>query len=217
MSDAKEFISLEKDKFGKIFVDVTYAIDNISPFIEGQDLKKRKYYIKLPVLKKYLGIIDASMIELNKKSLFSFFSSSNCLELVKDFKRDNIEQLTQLEKCSTCACLNCTAQCAFDSCLGCRHGSKITYCDHEKINMTTYDIFSLELTNDRTGATDRYFVLATLQDSQLDRKYIIIKNSAADEKFVLYFYPGISEDQYGEITDAEEFDFVVSTFESNCI
>ncbi len=31
---------------------------------------------------------------------------------------------------------------------------------------------------------------------------------------VLYYYPGIKEDSYGEITDAEEFDFVVETFQN---
>ena len=49
---------------------------------------------------------------------------------------------------------------------------------------------------------------------KLDRKYIIIENIKSKEKFILYYYPGISEDSYGEIKDAQEFDFIVSTFQS---
>lgn len=217
MSKSKDFIFLEKEKFGKIFVDITYAVDDISLFLEEQDLKKRKYYVKLPVLKRYIEILDASIKQMKKKNIFNFFTDDNSTKLVKQFKQDNEDSLQQLEKCCACNCLTCTAQCKFDSCLGCRQGSRIIYCDHQRINVTSHENFTLNLTNNRTGIADKYYVLVTLQDCQIDRKYIIIKNSNTDEKFVLYYYPGIIEDQFGEINDTEEFDFIVSTFESNSI
>ena len=61
---------------------------------------------------------------------------------------------------------------------------------------------------------EKYLVLATLQNPQRDIRYIIIEGINTREKFLLYYYPGISEDTYGEITDEGEFDDVVSTFES---
>jgi hypothetical protein len=57
-------------------------------------------------------------------------------------------------------------------------------------------------------------VLATLHVVLKDRRYIIIEGISSKEKFILYYYPGIAEDKYGEITDENEFDYIVSTFES---
>ncbi|EET84138.1 conserved hypothetical protein, partial [Clostridium carboxidivorans P7] len=43
MNKAEEFLKIEKDKYSKIYVDITYAIDNISPFLDQSTLKSRKY------------------------------------------------------------------------------------------------------------------------------------------------------------------------------
>jgi hypothetical protein len=214
MGKAEEFLKSEKDKYGRIYVDINYAIDNISPFLEKDSLRKRKYVSKVSTIKKYTEAIETAELEIKKSSFFSRISNDKYVDLIKSFKRDNLETLNQLEKCSQCRCLNCTADCEFDSCMGCKSGSNIVSCDHRKINVTKHDNFILNLTNDKTGGSDRYFVLATLQDAVLNRKYIIIENILSKEKFILYYYPGISEDNYGEITDGEEFDFIVSTFQS---
>lgn len=214
MSRVEEFVNSERDQFGKVFVDVNYAIDNISPFLDKAKLNKRKYVIKLPVLKKYMDLLDAAESEEKKSGFLNMFHSDKSLDLVREYKQDNYESLCQLKNCQNCACLNCTAECNFNGCLGCRAGSHIQKCNHSKINVTLHDSYSLELTNDRTGRADRFTVLATLQDAELNRQYIIIENKINDEKFILYYYPGISEDNYGEITDSEEFDFIVETFES---
>lgn len=214
MSKADEFIKNEKDKYGKIFIDISYAIDNISPFIDEDILKRRKYFAKIAPLKKYIELIGAAESELNKGNFFDKLKSDKYITLLSDYKNDNAEPLLQLEKCKSCQCLNCTVDCKFDSCLACKSRSNIIYCDRKKINVTKHDNFTLNLSNNETGETDQYIVLATLQDAEVDRKYIIIENISNKEKFILYYYPGISEDNYGEITDAKEFDFIVSTFQS---
>jgi hypothetical protein len=213
MNKSEEFLASEKDCFGKIYVDVSYAIDNISPFLESNALKERKYAVKLPVLRKYIDLIGAAEVEIKKSGFFGFFSNDKSIDLLKEYKKDNSEALNQLKKCSLCSCLNCTADCHFDSCLGCRRSSKIQSCDHVKINVTVHDNFSLELTNDKTGRSDSYRVLGTLQDCETDKKYIVIYNQISKEKFILYYYNGIAEDSYGEITDTNEFDFIASTME----
>lgn len=213
MSRAEDFLKSEKDKYGKIYVDINYAIDNVSPFLEKDSLKNRKYVSKVSTIKKYIDSIEAAELEIKTGSFFSKFNNDKYVDLIKSFKKDNLESLNQLEKCSQCKCLNCTASCKFDNCIGCKSGSKIIFCDHKKINVTKHDNFTLDLTNNDTGNSDRYIVLATLQDVELDRRYIIIENISSKEKFILYYYPGISKDDYGEITDAEEFDFIVSTFQ----
>lgn len=213
MGKSEEFLKREKDHYGKIYVDLTYAIDNISPFIDSKELNNRKYVSKLSILKKYIDLIEAAEGELHKKSTFSkLFNDDKYTDLLTSYKIDNSETLTQLENCSCCVHRNCMES-KFDGCLGCKPGSRIVYCDNKKINVTFHDNWVLNLTNDRTGEIDNYKVLATLQDIEKDRKYIIIENIKTKEKFILYYYPGISEDSYGEISDPEEFDFIVSTYE----
>lgn len=214
MGRAEDFLKNERERYGKVYVDLTYAIDNVSPFLENGELNKRKYVTKLPVLKKYIDLIESAEREVHKKSGFlNFFNDDKYIDLLNSYKHDNSEALNQLEHCSNCVYRNCSED-KFDSCLGCRENSKIVFCDHEKINVTFHDNWILTLNNDKTGDIDRFKVLATLSDIVKAQKYIIIKNLRTDEKFVLYYFSGISEDSYGEITDAEEFDYIVSIYQS---
>lgn len=214
MKVGQEFVKREKDHYGKIYVDIQYAISEISPFLEDKDLQKRKYVSRLSVLKKYMELLESSEREEKKGGLLSFFKSNDTVDMLQEYKNDKRQELNQLEKCSACQCLNCTSECKFNSCLGCREGSHIAYCDKKKINVTLHDNFILDLTNEKSGEDERYMVLATMEDIQRDQMYIIIEGIRSKEKYVLYYDPGISEDSYGEITDEEEFDFVVQTFES---
>lgn len=214
MGRAEDFLKKERERYGKVYIDLTYAIDNISPFTESVSLNKRKYVNKLNFLKKYIELIESAEREVHKKGGFlNFFNDDKYIDLLNSYKHDNSEALNQLEHCSQCVYRNCSED-KFDGCLGCRENSKIVYCDHEKINVTFHDNWILTLNNDKTGDVDRFKVLATLQDIIKNQKYIIIRNLRTDEKFVLYYFSGISEDSYGEITDAEEFDYIVSTYQS---
>lgn len=214
MGKTDQFIKAEKDKYGKIFVDINYAINSVSPFLDNNSLNIRKYVAKISILKRYIDLIEEVETKYNNISFLDKLRGNKYISLIEDYKNDNYQSILQLEKCSECQCLNCTATCSFDSCLGCKTASEIVHCDRKKINVSKYDNFSLNLTNDKTGETNRYIVLSTLQDVQLNKKYIIIQNISSEEKFILYYYPGISEDSYGEISNAEEFDFIVSTFQS---
>lgn len=208
-----EFIKNEKDYYGKIFIDINYAINNVSPFISSSELAKRKYESRLPVLKRYIELLESAEREAEKEGLFSF-SGGKYRDLLESYKSDHRKDLMQLEKCSKCRCLNCTSQCRYDGCIGCREGANVVSCDHKKINVVFHDSFTLDLINERTGRNERYRVLATLQDVELDRRYIIIEGIYSKEKYILYYYPGISEDTYGEIKDENEFDFIISVYES---
>lgn len=214
MSKNEDFLKGEKNIYGKIFIDINYAIDTVSPFLEETVLNSRKYVANLPVLKKYMDLIAAAESETQKGGFLNFFSPDKYSDLLAIYKKDNNISFKQLEKCKNCSCLNCTADCKFDSCLGCRAGACIVKCDHIKINAIFHDNFTLSLTNDSTGRHEQYIVLATLQDAEKDQRYIIIEGISTKEKFILYYYPGISEDTYGEISDPQEFDFIVATYNS---
>lgn len=213
MSKAEDFIKEEKEHYGKIYVDISYAIDNISPFI-GDDIKKRRYSAKLSPLKKYIDLIDSADSEVSKSGLFGMFKDEKYIDLLKSYKMDNLELLNNLENCSRCKCLNCVEACTFSCCAGCRDGARIADCDHKRINVTLHDSFMLNLTNNETGEDDRYKVLATLEDIEKDKRYIITLNIHTNDKYILYYYPGIKEDTFGEITDEDEFDFIASTFQN---
>ena len=211
-----DFIESEKKAWGKVYTDIAYAIDEISPFIDESDLKKRKYYTKAHVLQDYIKSLNSAEAQASKKSIFSIFkSNSGEITLLHDYKAKNIKTFNQLEKCSKCQCLNCSFECDFWGCESCRENSLIASCDKKKINVRKFDNFTLDLTNNDTGRSSKYKVLALLEDCKLERQYIVLENlSNLEDKMVLYYYPGIKDDSYGELTDAEEFDFVVETFQN---
>ena len=213
----REFIEKEKDSFGKVFVDINYAIDNISPFLEKDELSKRKYVIKLPVLDKYIDMLEASETSSNKKKgLFSMFKGDSSISDLESYKSKNIESLNQLVTCSTCKCLNCVAECKFKACSDCRRNSHTNYCDHERFCVTFHDNFTLDLTNNDTGRRNKYKTLATIKDCNLDIRYILIENIVdKDDKFILYYYPTLSGDEFGEIEDVNEFDTIAGIYEQS--
>lgn len=210
----EHFLKNEKDHYGKIYVDINYGIDKISPFISEKELARRKYVSRLPILKKYIDSIEAAERETDKSSFFGKFSSGKYVDLLEGYKHDKREELKQLEACTKCQCLNCLAECRFEGCGGCREGGFVAACDHEKISTVFYDNYTIDLCNEKTGKDEKYSVHAILEDFQRDKKYIIIEGIYNKEKYILYYYPGISEDSYGEITDEKEFEYVVSSFES---
>lgn len=214
---AKELIKEDKEHYGKLYYDITSAIDEISPFLSEEELGKRKFVSRLPVLKKYIEALEASESEIDKEGIFKLFKGDKYSGLLNSYKNDNEDELKQLEMCSRCMCRNCTGSCAFDGCMGCRNGQHIVKCDKKKINVSFHDSFTVDLTNQKTGVNKKYKVLATMQDIEVNRRYIIIGGMYSidkDEKYILYYYPKISEDEYGEITDENEFDKIVETYES---
>ena len=126
----------------------------------------------------------------------------------------NSEALSQADKCNKCTHLKCPPGCKLVNCLDCRQGSWVAYCDHKKISVRLHDNFTLGLNNDRTGTNERYKVLTTIEDVEKDRQYIITEGLVSREKFVLYYYPGLIEDSFGEISDEEEFNYIVSFYEN---
>ena len=214
---AKELIKADKEHYGKLYYDITSAIDEIAPFLSQEELDKKKFVSRLPVLKKYIEALQSADNEINKKGIFKLFEGDKYSDLLISYKQDNEDELKQLEMCSKCICKNCVESCKFDGCMGCRNGQHLVKCDKKKLNVSFHDSFTVDLTNQATGVNKKYKVLATMQNIELDRRYIIIGGMYSidkDEKYILYYYPKISQDEYGEITDENEFDKIVETYES---
>lgn len=209
-----DFINYELSYWGKIYTDVTYAISDISPLMDESQLTKRKYYSELIILKDYIEKLNSAKSS-NSKGFFSkIFRKDSSTDLLRYYKDNNKSSFNQLESCCKCACLTCIRDCKFKGCLNCNSKSHIKKCDKIKINIRVYNNFTLDLTNNNTGDSSNYKVLATLEDSIINKQYIVLQNiEDSDDKFILYYYPGISDDQFGEITDTDEFNLIVDTFE----
>lgn len=210
-----DFINSERRHWGKIYTDIAYAINEISPFLSDKDLNSRKYFSKASILQDYTKLLDSAEADCNKKSFFSMFKSNPSINLLQDYKTKNIETFKQLEKCSQCECLSCNFECNFKKCSSCRKNSRICSCDRKRVNVRTFDDYTIDLTNNNTGRASNYKVLALVEDCTLNNLYILLENlSNSDDKLVLYYYPGIREDTYGEINNPEEFDFIVETYQN---
>ncbi|PJI08044.1 MULTISPECIES: DUF1292 domain-containing protein [Clostridium] len=215
MSKTEDFIKSEKDHYGKVFSDISFAINDISDFLDKNTLHNRKYVSRVPVLSKYMEILDSANSESKKGGFFNnVFNGNKYIDLIESYKSDNLKDFNQLENCSTCECLRCTSECKFDSCNGCCDGRRVAYCDHKRTNVVLWKNKILNLTNNSTGEDDRYSVLALVQDILKDKRYILIENLINSERFILYYTPGISEDSYGEITNEDDFNFAASAYEN---
>lgn len=211
-----EFIEEERRYWGKVFTDITYAISEVSPFIDENQLKRRRYYSKVNILNQYMDKLNYTELDSKKKSFFDKLKGDDDIDTLRNFKSKNLSTFKQLESCSNCQCLNCAFECKFKSCSACKEGSLIKACDKEKANVRIYDIFNIDLKNDDTGVTNKYKVLALVENCRLDKLYILLENLYdSDDKLILYYYPGIKSDNFGEITDSVEFDFVVETYQQS--
>ncbi|MEJ8554467.1 hypothetical protein [Tepidibacter sp. Z1-5] len=206
----------EKNKYEKIYVDINYAINDINEFLSEDRINQRKYISRSNILKDYIKLIDALESKYNKKSIFKIFEKEDYyISKLNKYKKEHESHFKQIENCLKCSCFRCIKECNFDTCLGCRSNSKIVTCDHKEVNCTGYSDYTLNLTNNDTNEEDTYKVLSTIQVLNDNKRYIVIQNiHNHEEKYILYHYPGIKEDTYGEISDACEFDYVAQIFNS---
>lgn len=218
MSKINDFISKDKNYYGKIYSDIAFAVDEIKDFIDRDTLRNRKYFSRQHVLEKYIELLDTAKEESKNIGFFkNLFDSDKYINLLQGYKEDHSEELDQLSKCSKCACLKCSSPCKFDSCSGCRGGRNVALCDHNRTNVASFDNSEnsiLELTNNKTGENDRYHIMAIVQDAKNDKRYILIENLRDKERFILYYYPNISEDDYGEIVNEDDFNFAASAYDN---
>ena len=209
----EKFIEKEAADSGKLYADVIFPLEEIQEFVPKEQLKERKFVEYLPVLKAYTDMLKKAEINNNGKGTVGKFFSWNDSQqtVIEKFKAENIEKFDQIRSCVKCKCLTCPNECIMEGCNRCDKSGRVAKCDKKTICVYTFTTKTLELTNNKTGRPALYNVLSIIQDKQYNQLFIIIELNA--EKFVLYFYPGISEDTYGEITDVEDFNFAFNSYE----
>jgi hypothetical protein len=84
----QEYLKDEKEHYGSIYVDVNNAIDSITPFLDEKSLGDRKYVSRLPVLKRYMELIESAENDTSKRSFPNLFGNDKYKDLLERYKRD---------------------------------------------------------------------------------------------------------------------------------
>ncbi|MBC8059410.1 MAG: DUF1292 domain-containing protein [Clostridiaceae bacterium] len=209
----EKFIEKETADYGKLYADVIFALEEIEEFVPSEQLRERKFVEYLPTLKAYMDILKNTEIDNHTKGVFAkvFGNSDSQAAVIEKFKSENVEKFDQIRSCVNCKCLTCSNECIMEGCNRCEKSGRVAKCDKKTTCIYTFTNKELQLTNNKTGEDSLYNVLSIVQDKEYNQLFIIIELNR--EKFVLYFYPGISEDTYGEISDVEDFNFAFSAYE----
>lgn len=216
--DQKTLLDKQLNAAKECYKDAVFAVDDAQDFIPKEILNQRKYVKYIDSIKSYIDLGEAALSEENKRGFISkIIGTSTSMDLVDKFEIDNAigEKLEQIKICSKCACFKCARDCRMESCNRCETGCgcHISSCD----NTTSVYLIrnkKLELHNDKTDKLEIFNVLGIVQDLQYTTFYIVLELNG--EKVILYYYPGISEDTYGEIKDVEDFNFAYKAFDQAC-
>lgn len=202
------------ERLNALYADTVFALEGLDGFVEKSTLQRRTFVRGLPVLRE---LIDLSK-RLEEDTSGGFFdklrgagkdSERRLLTEMEEGKRT----FAQMEACKTCVCFKCPRECEMPGCDRCEPGCgcHIESCDNKTATAYRFGGKTLPLTENKTGITKNHPVLALIFDKKYNQLFLILEDGA--EKLVLYYYPNPSGDTYGEITDMEDLDFAIHTFE----
>ena len=200
-----------------LYSDVIFNLDEIESFVDKENLNSRKYIKYLPILDECQDYIEDIISKEHIKGFLNRILSSNDEE-VKNLRiyiksKENI--FVQLKACTKCKCFKCDDNCKIEACDRCEIGGKIDFCDNDKVIVYTFLNRTLQFRNNKTDEINTYNVLGIVQDLEYDQLFKIIEFNK--QKYVLYFYPKLSGDSYGEIKNAEDFNFAVKAFDDTYV
>jgi len=202
----------EIEQLKKVYADIMFALDEIEPFLAKEELNRRRYYLLLSTLKSYLDLYQKDAVEDSNRGFFGKLVNKDSIydEQLREFRRTNADKLSKLNLCSRCQCLKCLKICAMEGCNRCDPKAYLIDCDNATKSVYFVEGKSLPLTDDR-GVDAIYTVLAYIVDKEYNQFYIVTEVNG--EKKIFYLYPSTNGDTYGNITDADDFNFAVRAFE----
>lgn len=209
----------KSEAYKELYAKIVFALDEIKDFLSDEDLRRRKFYRLLPILKEYLELLESSEEDNKRKGLLHKLlgAKPSSERDAEAFLRQNADSFLQLEDCARCKCLSCPKDCKMEGCSRCEpgHGCRVSSCDNKESAVWTYGFKTLELRNNDTGNTETFEVRTVVQDLQYKQLYIVLDRRG--DKVILYYYPGLKGDDYGEIKDADDLNFAANAFENrNC-
>lgn len=199
-------INQELADYKQLYATLIFGIDDVDGFLEKADLDKRRCIKLLPVLTEYKEMLENAVGDGKHKAEIP--------DSLLSFRQQHLQELEKLKDCAECKCLKCARDCNMSGCNRCDPGCKckIVSCDNKKAAIYTFDNKTVDLKNNDTGGFENLKALAVIEDLEYKQLYIVLERGS--EKVIMYYYPSIKEDSYGEISDLEDMDFAVKAFEN---
>lgn len=219
MDKFDELLEKEKGLYSSLYLDVNDAIDKIEPFIDKSQLNKRFFFKNKELIREYLDILIAAEKDVESKGFFKKSSAKDTnLKLIESYKSKNLKTLKSLKQCTDCKCFSCINTCDFDSCDSCINEGRIASCDKTRTSVAIFNnTYKIDLKNNNTNSIEYFNVLGIVQDIENDKRYILMENINTNQKMVMYLNYTLKGQDYGEITNGEDFDYAIESYENSLI
>lgn len=202
-------------KLEALYADTVFTIEGLDGFVEKSTLERRTFIRGVRPLRE---IMDLSK-RLEEDTSGGFLDKLRGAGKETEHKlisgmAEGSSMFKQMEACRECVCFKCPRDCDMAGCDRCQPGcgSHIVNCDNKTVSVYRFGHKVIPLTENSTGVTRDYPVLALVLDKKYNQLFLVLEDGA--EKLVLYYYPNPSGDTYGEITDMEDLDFAIRSFEA---
>lgn len=202
-------------KLEALYADTVFALEELDGFVEKSDLERRTFARGVRPLRE---IMDLSK-KLEEDTSGGFFDKLRGAGKETEHKllsgmAEGRRTFEQMEACRECTCFKCPRDCDMAGCDRCEPGcgSHIVHCDNKTVSVYLFAHKVIPLMENSTGITRDYPALALVLDKKYSQLFLVLEDGA--EKLVLYYYPDPSGDTYGEITDMEDLDFAIHSFEA---
>lgn len=218
--DIRTELQEQETKYGNVYSDIMFALNDIEDFDEDTNLKDRFYYRASKLLKDYLEIIDNLDYEINKKvGFFEKIKQKNIIEKkyneLNNFKNRNLKDFNKLSNCSKCNCLKCIANCDFNPCNRCKEQGKVNFCDRENENLINFNNLVEQQYNYESSKYENIDILSEIIVN--NKRYRMIYDREEKTNLILYFDYSLKDGNiYDAVADDDEnLDRVIEIFESN--
>ncbi|MGL5616022.1 MAG: hypothetical protein ACRDD2_07340 [Sarcina sp.] len=217
--DIKLELEREKLKYGNIYSDIMFSLNEIEDFEENTTLKNRFYYRASRLLKEYLAMMDDINFEINKK--VGFFEKMKQKSLIDskynelmNFKNRNIKDLNKLCNCTKCKCLKCISDCNLDPCNRCKDAGAVNFCEDGN-NLIKFTNLVESQYNYQTSQYENIDILAEVIVNE--KRYRFIYDRGERRNLIFNFNYSLNEGNLYEPVpdDDEDLNKVIEIFESN--
>lgn len=218
MSKDIDYLNKLRSSYSDLHYTIVECINDLSSYeVKRFESNDCFYKHNVQLLSDFMKEIDRAEQSIKSKSRFSrLFSSDDSINNLQSMLNRLEPKFDQLMLCSKCACFKCVRDCYFDPCKECRMGSHILSCNKDEYNVRTFKDYIVPLINNDTGKESRYEALAIIEIED-DKRFIFLQNLVnQDDKLILEYIPKIRGIEYGEITDVDLFDRLVSIYKKEC-
>lgn len=214
------YVTELRTKYNTLYYKIAECFNEMSSYDVKRFSDGNCYYkSNINTLKSLVDMLDDySINKPSKRNLLAFIKPSPNTKPIEEYVHKYSDSLKQLENCTNCACFKCIKDCVFNPCAECKLGSYIHSCDRVYSNTRVFNNYNIPLINNDNGRESIYNVLCVIELGVDDDKYIFLVNTLnKEDKLVLKYLPTIRGIEYGEITNVNIFDKLVSIYKDSAV